>query len=157
VTFAASASDPDGDPLTYSWDFGDGTMDKGESLFHVFYDEGQFKVTLTVSDGRGGVATDNLFLNARKIAGNWTVVNARHDPQSATITQGSSGSRFAGTSSDGSRFSGLLGDPYAITLTYTAFNQDCIPSGTYQGTVNPSIDTITFSGHNCLGFVLYRQ
>jgi PKD repeat protein len=157
VTFSASGSDPDGDPLTYTWDFGDGTTDQGATLFHTFYDEGQFKVTLTVSDGRGGTATDSVFLTARKIAGNWDVQNALHAVESATISQGSSSSGFSGTTSDGSRFSGNLGDPFSITLNYSAGSALCIPSGTYHGTVDISINKITFPGANCKNFTLVRQ
>lgn len=54
---AAASSDPDGDPLRYSWDFGDGTRGGGAQLAHVFPAAGSFTVTLTVDDGRGGRAS----------------------------------------------------------------------------------------------------
>jgi len=58
VAFDASASsDADGDALTHSWDFGDGTRGGGAQLAHVFASGGNFTVTLTVDDGRGGSAS----------------------------------------------------------------------------------------------------
>lgn len=53
VTFAATASDPDGDPLTYAWDFGDGvTKPSGSaSESHTYQSAGSFIATVTVSDG----------------------------------------------------------------------------------------------------------
>ncbi len=57
VVDAAASSDPDGDPLTLSWNFGDGTRGGGRKLPHVFASAGTYTVTLTVSDGRGGSAT----------------------------------------------------------------------------------------------------
>lgn len=50
VAFGANASDPDGDPLTYTWDFDDGTTGDGPGVAHVFESEGAFRVTVTVSD-----------------------------------------------------------------------------------------------------------
>lgn len=48
----AGSSDPNGDTLTYAWDFGDGAMGNGVSLTHVFDGDGTYTVSLTVSDGQ---------------------------------------------------------------------------------------------------------
>jgi len=52
-TFIAAASDQDGDELTCTWDFGDGTQDSGCEVTHIFESGNRtlFVVTLTVSDG----------------------------------------------------------------------------------------------------------
>jgi glucose/arabinose dehydrogenase len=49
---SAGSSDPDGDPLTYSWDFGDGTTSTEPNPRKTYTDPGVFEVRLTVSDGR---------------------------------------------------------------------------------------------------------
>lgn len=54
---AAASTDPDGDPLTYSWSFGDGGRGGAAQLAHVFAAAGSWEVTLTVADGRGGTST----------------------------------------------------------------------------------------------------
>jgi len=53
VSFDGSASsDPDGDALTFSWDFGDGSAgETGPAPSHTYVDNGDYTVTLTVSDG----------------------------------------------------------------------------------------------------------
>ena len=59
--FAAnSSSDQDGDYLSYVWDFGDGTTGTGISTTHFYITPGNYTCTLTVYDGRGGVASAAL-------------------------------------------------------------------------------------------------
>ena len=52
----ALRSIPDGDALSYSWNFGDGQSGTGVKASHL-YSEGNFSVTLTVNDGNGGSDT----------------------------------------------------------------------------------------------------
>jgi PKD repeat protein len=56
--FDASASyDPDGDALTFSWDFGDGNVGSGPTPSHIYQSGGLFTITLTLTDGNGGIDT----------------------------------------------------------------------------------------------------
>lgn len=57
VSFSgAASSDPDGNALSYAWDFGDGTAGAGATPSHTYAAAGAYTATLTVSDGLGGVA-----------------------------------------------------------------------------------------------------
>lgn len=53
--FDAAASDPDGQPVRYDWDFGDGTilLDATPSLSHAYEKPGTYDVTLKVWDNDG--------------------------------------------------------------------------------------------------------
>jgi hypothetical protein len=59
---AARSSDPDGDALTYDWDFdGDGTFDAtGVSASHTYTALGQYSARLRVSDGKGKFALSSV-------------------------------------------------------------------------------------------------
>ena len=45
-----ASSDPDGDQLTFSWDFGDGTLGDGATPSHTYTSAGNYTVSLVVSD-----------------------------------------------------------------------------------------------------------
>lgn len=49
--FNANAStDPDGDKLSFTWDFGDGTTEKGAMVKHAYRQSGRYTVSVTVDD-----------------------------------------------------------------------------------------------------------
>lgn len=51
-SFDASASyDPEGAPLTYAWDFGDGNRGEGAQPSHTYESPGTYTAVLTISDG----------------------------------------------------------------------------------------------------------
>jgi len=74
--------DPDGDSLSYSWDFGDGSFGSGALVSHL-YDEGTFTAVLTVSDG--SLTDDDTALV--------TVVVGNHPPENVQISGDSTGDK----------------------------------------------------------------
>lgn len=60
------SSDPDGNALTYAWDFGDGTQGVGVAPTHAYQDNRYYIVSLTVGDGElisSAVATSAAIAN----------------------------------------------------------------------------------------------
>jgi len=73
VSFDGSHSmDPDGSPLTYAWDFGDGSSGSGATPSHTYADNGTYAVKLTVSDGTlsGEATTSAVITNVAPNVGN---------------------------------------------------------------------------------------
>jgi hypothetical protein len=64
VSFIASATDAEGDTVSYVWNFGDGATGGGASASHTYNAAGTFTVTLTASDGvSASTAQFNLVVN----------------------------------------------------------------------------------------------
>ena len=54
VLFNGSSSyDPNGEIVSYDWDFGDGNTGSGELVYHKYCEVGEYYVTLTVTDNDG--------------------------------------------------------------------------------------------------------
>ncbi|MBI4605705.1 MAG: PKD domain-containing protein, partial [Planctomycetes bacterium] len=81
-TFDGSASqDPDGDPITHSWDFGDGQATTGIVVTHVFGAPGDFTVTLRVRDNHSGEGTASavVHINAPPVFASTPPTSANED------------------------------------------------------------------------------
>jgi len=70
-TMSASASDPDGDSLTYAWDLA-GNPASG-SVVHITFggNGGVGTARVTVTDGKGGSATDSRTFTVGSATGSW--------------------------------------------------------------------------------------
>jgi PKD repeat protein len=59
VQFVANANDPEGDPLTYTWDFSDSTaLSSDVNPTHIYNNPYTYTATVTVSDGEFDVSGD---------------------------------------------------------------------------------------------------
>lgn len=64
VTFSGAGSyDNNGDPLAFSWNFGDGNGAPTPNATHTYTIPGDYQAILTVDDGQGGVARDTVFIS----------------------------------------------------------------------------------------------
>jgi glucose/arabinose dehydrogenase/PKD repeat protein len=85
VTFdGAGSTDPDGDTLTYEWDFGDGSpRATGRTVVHTYTSAGSYTAVLTVRDGRGGTGSSTV------------VIRAGNTPPAPFITAPATSARFS--------------------------------------------------------------
>ena len=101
-----ASSDPDGDTLSYAWDFGDGTAGTGATPTHVYASTGTFTVALTVSDG---VAVSTAAT---------TTATVDVPPNSDPVAN--AGGPYAGARQQALTFNGTgSSDPDGDSLTYT--------------------------------------
>jgi hypothetical protein len=70
---SATATDLDNDALTYQWTFGGATA-AGPTVASTLAADGGVLVQVTVSDGKGGTATDSRTVTIGTMTGNWTFI-----------------------------------------------------------------------------------
>lgn len=129
---ASGSLDPDGDSLTFTWDFGDDTFGAGTSQSHTYTVPGQYVIELTATDSQGQQSS-----TAQTI---WVIVATDFPEASFTASPSSGGTpltvafnaaasrdpngsiqTYAWTYGDGSTGSGVsVIHNYAYEGTYTA-------------------------------------
>jgi PKD repeat protein len=138
-TFDGSRSkDLNGDPLSYAWDYGDGTTGAGEVTSHTYAEAGSYEVILTVTDPSGLTGATSVVVDVTDPGANqvptadaggdqWVIVDevvdfdgsGSSDPEATALT-------YEWDFGDGSSASGesvmhtyTSVDSYVVTLTVT--------------------------------------
>ena len=89
VRFNDSSSDPDGDPISRHWSFGDGSSQSGgQSPSHRYVHPGEYTITLTVSDPRGKTDSKSKVIDVGAVAVDFDHIVIA--PSQATIEPGGS-------------------------------------------------------------------
>ena len=96
VNFSSSgSSDPEGQPLSYSWNFGDGTTSTQANPSHTYTVAGPYQARLTVSDGVNSTLSTPIAISA----GNRPVVTIS-SPTDGAIFRAGDVITFSGTATD---------------------------------------------------------
>lgn len=145
---SAGSSDPEGKPLTYSWDFGDNLTSTAANPSHAYTSAGTYTARLTVSDGVNSASSVPMTI-------------AVGSKPTATILSPSDGALFV--ANQVITYSGNATDPVDGTLPASAYtwNIDFLHEGhVHPGTpvngVKSGSFTIPDVGHDFSGNTRYR-
>ena len=82
----AGSTDPDGDALSYAWDFGDGAGGTGATPTHAYADNGTYTVQVIASDPYGAADTAAATVNVNNAPPVITSLTTRASPVAVGVT-----------------------------------------------------------------------
>ena len=138
---AACSTDPNGDALTYAWDFGDAYRDTGLSVEHSYFMQNTYFISLTVFDGKTYTTTTKMYEYPSpkktshcefKITNEWnggfTGWLRVHNDSTAPISNWSALVTFAGASTVSSSWNGTVTGTNPYTVKGVAWNNTIAPA-----------------------------
>ena len=157
VGFSDASHDPDGDPLSRHWSFGDGSAQSGgQTPSHTYDDPGRYTVTLTVSDPKG--RRDATSKVIRVASAEATLDHIIIAPSDATIQPGGSRSYTAEAfDTDGASMGDVTVDTdFSIAPDGSCKDNTCTANrpgahtvtGTYHGESDQATLTVVDEGDN---------
>ena len=146
---SAGSSDPEAQPLSYSWDFGDGTTSTAANPSHTFTQSGRYTVRLTVSDETSATLAAPLTI----VVGNAPTATIL-SPQDGLMFRAGDVISFSGDSTDTE--DGAL-PASAFTWTIDFLHEGHVHPGTPITGVKSGTFTIPTSGHDFSGNTRYES
>lgn len=150
VSFSGSSSDPEGDSLSYEWDFGDNETSTEQNPAHTYADDGNYTVSFRVKDYFGEYS-DYKYANVtvtHVIIDQTSVSDDRCDVGSAQTV--SFHAKWAHNNSD------IVGGSIYVNET------EYVTDGTGWISLNPVYDTVgkrmwNVTGVNCTDITVYEK
>jgi hypothetical protein len=92
LTFSVHGSDNSGELLTYTWEFGDGTVASGLRVDHTYSTAGDFSVTVGARNPRGEETRREIRIPVRSLSGVWSTSDGAESYRLAQIGASITGS-----------------------------------------------------------------